>query len=80
MLDDHRILVADWNILLPTYRNRSFRPSLRLRASCQAYHSSYIDEPSVNTIGNVAILPINTKVRGPAPISGMLGVPELADG
>ncbi|KAJ9097743.1 hypothetical protein QFC21_004781 [Naganishia friedmannii] len=33
----------------------------------RAYHSSYIDEPHVPTIGNVALLPINTKIRGPAP-------------
>ncbi|KAJ6538555.1 ARP2 3 complex 21 kDa subunit [Mycena vulgaris] len=33
-----------------------------------AYHSSFNDEPDVRQAGNMAILPIKTKIRGPAPI------------
>ncbi|KAJ9094872.1 hypothetical protein QFC19_007801, partial [Naganishia cerealis] len=44
-----------------------------------AYHSSYIDEPNVPTIGNVAVLPINTKVRGPAPIAEDPSRPDIIE-
>jgi hypothetical protein len=39
--------------------------------STQAYHSSFNDDTSVRQVGNMALLPINTKIRGPAPIAGM---------
>ncbi|KAG6817855.1 hypothetical protein H0H87_001687 [Tephrocybe sp. NHM501043] len=32
-----------------------------------AYHSSLNDEPDVRQVGNLAILPIKTRIRGPAP-------------
>lgn len=35
----------------------------------QAYHSAFNDDPSVRQVGNTAILPISTKMRGPAPIA-----------
>ncbi|KAJ7490322.1 actin-related protein ARPC3 [Mycena galericulata] len=34
-----------------------------------AYHSSFNEEPDVRQAGNMAILPIKTKIRGPAPIA-----------
>ncbi|KAJ7786311.1 actin-related protein 2/3 complex subunit 3 [Mycena metata] len=34
-----------------------------------AYHSSFNEEPDVRLAGNMAILPIKTKIRGPAPIA-----------
>ncbi|KAJ7572334.1 actin-related protein 2/3 complex subunit 3 [Mycena floridula] len=34
-----------------------------------AYHSSFNEEPDVRQVGNMAILPIKTKIRGPAPIA-----------
>ncbi|KAF7352545.1 Actin-related protein 2/3 complex subunit 3 [Mycena venus] len=33
-----------------------------------AYHSSFNEEPDVRLAGNMAILPIKTKIRGPAPV------------
>ncbi|EIW82308.1 ARP2 3 complex 21 kDa subunit [Coniophora puteana RWD-64-598 SS2] len=33
-----------------------------------AYHSSLNDYPDLRQVGNVAVLPIRTKVRGPAPL------------
>ncbi|KAJ7274295.1 actin-related protein 2/3 complex subunit 3, partial [Mycena haematopus] len=41
-----------------------------------AYHSSFNEEPDVRQAGNMAILPIRTKIRGPAPI-GCLAPSEL---
>ena len=41
------------------------------RADPQAYHSAFNDDPAVRQVGNMALLPINTKIRGPAPIAGM---------
>lgn len=34
-----------------------------------AYHSSFVEDPDVRQVGNTAILPIRTKIRGPAPIA-----------
>ncbi|KAH8105657.1 actin-related protein 2/3 complex subunit 3, partial [Phellopilus nigrolimitatus] len=34
-----------------------------------AYHSSFNELPDVHQVDNVSILPIRTKVRGPAPIA-----------
>jgi len=34
-----------------------------------AYHSSLNDYPDLRQVGNVAILPVRTKVRGPAPLA-----------
>jgi len=34
-----------------------------------AYHSSLNEEPDVRQVGNMAILPIKTKIRGPAPLA-----------
>lgn len=36
----------------------------------QAYHSSYNEDPQYNVVGNMAVLPVNTRVRGPAPSLG----------
>ena len=44
--------------------------SWELELTHQAYHSSFNDDPSVRQVGNTALLPINTKIRGPAPIAG----------
>ncbi|KAF4575131.1 subunit of the Arp2/3 complex [Pleurotus pulmonarius] len=40
-----------------------------------AYHSSFNEEPDTRQVGNVAILPIKTRIRGPAPLAD----PERAD-
>ncbi|KAF8969435.1 actin-related protein ARPC3 [Flammula alnicola] len=34
-----------------------------------AYHSSLNEEPDVRQVGNMSILPIRTRIRGPAPIA-----------
>ena len=39
----------------------------RLNAA-QAYHSALNEEPDVRQVGNMSILPIKTKIRGPAPL------------
>ena len=38
----------------------------------QAYHSSYNDENQHRNVGNIALLPFTSKVRGPAPFVGEL--------
>jgi len=40
-----------------------------------AYHSALNEEPDVRQVGNMSILPIKTRIRGPAPVSH----PEQAD-
>ncbi|TCD69241.1 subunit of the Arp2/3 complex [Steccherinum ochraceum] len=40
-----------------------------------AYHSSFNEDPDMRQVGNVAILPIKTKIRGPAPTAN----PDSAD-
>lgn len=34
----------------------------------QAYHSSLNESEDARQVGNVSILPIKTKIRGPAPV------------
>ncbi|KAF9006591.1 actin-related protein ARPC3 [Cyathus striatus] len=34
-----------------------------------AYHSTLNEEPDMRQVGNMAILPIRTRIRGPAPIA-----------
>ncbi|KAI0638378.1 actin-like protein ARPC3 [Trametes polyzona] len=34
-----------------------------------AYHSSFNEYPDIRTVGNLAILPVKTKFRGPAPVA-----------
>lgn len=36
-----------------------------------AYHSSYNDELNVRQVAGAAILPLNSKIRGPAPLPGV---------
>jgi len=43
--------------------------SCSLADSLQAYHSVFNEDPSVRQVGNMALLPINTKIRGPGPIA-----------
>ncbi|KAF7965188.1 hypothetical protein HWV62_10421 [Athelia sp. TMB] len=40
-----------------------------------AYHSALNEEPDTRQVGNMGILPIKTKIRGPAPLAD----PEQAD-
>ncbi|KAI0346877.1 ARP2/3 complex, 21 kDa p21-Arc subunit [Trametopsis cervina] len=40
-----------------------------------AYHSALNEEPDVREVGNLAVLPIKTKIRGPAPLAD----PNAAD-
>ncbi|KAG8904753.1 subunit of the Arp2/3 complex [Tulasnella sp. 403] len=34
-----------------------------------AYHSAFNDDPDARFVGNLSILPIKTKIRGPAPVT-----------
>jgi len=34
-----------------------------------AYHSAFNEEPDVRQVGNMSVLPIKTKIRGPAPLA-----------
>lgn len=43
---------------------------LTLALSSQAYHSAYNDEPDARLLGSMTMLPLRTKVRGPAPPPG----------
>ncbi len=45
----------------------------------KAYHSAFNDDPSVQLIGNMAILPLHTKIRGPAPIAADPDQPDIVD-
>lgn len=44
-----------------------------------AYHSSYNDEPNVRQIAGVSILPLNSKIRGPAPLPVDPSRPDIVD-
>ena len=44
----------------------------------QAYHSAYNDDPQYTVVGNMAILPVNTRIRGPAPTAGEKAGPSLS--
>ncbi|KAK1921697.1 actin-related protein 2/3 complex subunit 3 [Papiliotrema laurentii] len=44
-----------------------------------AYHSSFNDDTSVRQVGNMALLPINTKIRGPAPIAADPSQPDIIE-
>ncbi|KAG5456045.1 MAG: actin-related protein 2/3 complex subunit 3, partial [Olpidium bornovanus] len=53
-------------------------PVLRRRSHSQAYHSSYLDFPA-RSLGNFALLPLKSKIRGPAPQGGatFFAIPRL---
>ena len=38
------------------------------KGDVQAYHSALNEEPDVRQVGNMSILPIKTRIRGPAPL------------
>ncbi|TFK22324.1 ARP2 3 complex 21 kDa subunit [Coprinopsis marcescibilis] len=44
-----------------------------------AYHSSFNEEPDVRLAGNLSILPIRTRIRGPAPIAQADIIDETLD-
>lgn len=44
-----------------------------------AYHSAFNADTSVRQIGNMAVLPISTKVRGPAPIASDPSQPDIIE-
>lgn len=44
-----------------------------------AYHSSFNGDTSAQLIGNMAMLPITTKIRGPAPISADPSQPDIIE-
>ncbi|KAH0587839.1 Actin-related protein 2/3 complex subunit 3 [Termitomyces sp. J132] len=44
-----------------------------------AYHSSFNDEPDVRQVGNLSILPIKTRIRGPAPQVVDPSQPDIID-
>ncbi|KZP00162.1 ARP2/3 complex 21 kDa subunit [Calocera viscosa TUFC12733] len=44
-----------------------------------AYHSAFNEEPDVRTIGNTAILPVKTRIRGPAPLVADPNEPDIID-
>ena len=67
-----RSLVITDKQRLPTH-NHACKCSIswlsRLVYQLQAYHSSFNEEVDVRQVGNMSVLPIRTKIRGPAPIS-----------
>jgi len=44
-----------------------------------AYHSSLNNDAHIQLIGNMAVLPINTKIRGPAPIPADPSQPDIIE-
>ncbi|KAG8921917.1 subunit of the Arp2/3 complex [Tulasnella sp. 419] len=44
-----------------------------------AYHSAFNDEPDVRQVGNLAILPIRTRIRGPSPLATDPSAPDILD-
>ncbi|KAF8760033.1 Actin-related protein 2/3 complex subunit 3 [Rhizoctonia solani] len=44
-----------------------------------AYHSAYNEEPDVRLVGNMSILPINSRIRGPAPLQADPSQPDIID-
>ncbi|KAK9895368.1 putative ARC18-subunit of the Arp2/3 complex [Cystobasidium minutum MCA 4210] len=44
-----------------------------------AYHSSYNEDPQYTVVGNMAILPVNTRVRGPAPTAEDPSQPDIIE-
>ncbi|OCF77096.1 arp2/3 complex 21 kDa subunit [Kwoniella mangroviensis CBS 8886] len=44
-----------------------------------AYHSVFNDDTSVRQVGNMALLPINTKIRGPAPLAADSSQPDIIE-
>ncbi|PFH51285.1 hypothetical protein AMATHDRAFT_142926, partial [Amanita thiersii Skay4041] len=44
----------------------------------QAYHSSFNEHPDMSQVGNFGILPIKTRIRGPAPIADPSS-PDIVD-
>ncbi|CDO73748.1 hypothetical protein BN946_scf185015.g76 [Trametes cinnabarina] len=44
-----------------------------------AYHSSFNEYPDMRVVGNLAILPIKTKFRGPAPPPSDPNEPDIID-
>ncbi|KAL7419322.1 subunit of the Arp2/3 complex [Cryptotrichosporon argae] len=44
-----------------------------------AYHSAFNDDPSVRQVGNTAVLPIHTKLRGPAPLAADPNEADIID-
>ncbi|KAG8746433.1 subunit of the Arp2/3 complex [Ceratobasidium sp. 414] len=44
-----------------------------------AYHSAYNEEPDVRQVGNMSILSINSRIRGPAPLQADPSQPDIID-
>lgn len=44
-----------------------------------AYHSAFNDSKQYNTVGNMALLPIRTRIRGPAPSPEDSAEPDIID-
>ncbi|KAG9115476.1 subunit of the Arp2/3 complex [Ceratobasidium sp. 392] len=44
-----------------------------------AYHSAYNEEPDVRQVGNMSVLPINSRIRGPAPLQADPSQPDIID-
>ncbi|KAL5636602.1 hypothetical protein ACGC1H_000528 [Rhizoctonia solani] len=44
-----------------------------------AYHSAYNEEPDVRLVGNMSVLPINSRIRGPAPLQADPSQPDIID-
>ena len=47
---------------------RVFSIFIVLMCHRQAYHSAFNEDPDIRQVGNMAVLPIKTKFRGPAPL------------
>ncbi|KAF9504010.1 hypothetical protein BS47DRAFT_1378361 [Hydnum rufescens UP504] len=44
-----------------------------------AYHSAFNDDPDVRFVGNMSLLPIKTRIRGPAPLPFDENAPDIID-
>jgi len=44
-----------------------------------AYHSAFNEDPDARVVGNMSILPIKTRIRGPAPLTADANAPDIAD-
>jgi len=45
----------------------------------QAYHSAFNEDPDVRVVGNTSLLPIKTRIRGPAPLVADESLPDIVD-
>jgi actin related protein 2/3 complex subunit 3 len=56
-----------------------FVPALKCDANIQAYHSSFAEDADTRIVSTMALLPLNTKVRGPAYPPQDPNAPDILD-